>query len=99
MANAWPSSTDYNEAVQNPALNFADPDLKSATAALFLLAVGLPTVFVVSPCCDGFQKILIAGFHWPEASLGGWLQCWTNSKANHGSPLLCLPLERFCPDV
>jgi serine/threonine protein kinase len=38
----WPSSRDYVEAVQNPALAFQDPDLKAATPALDRL--GMPFV-------------------------------------------------------
>lgn len=38
----WPSSRDYVEAVQNPALAFQDPDLKTSTAAIDRL--GMPFV-------------------------------------------------------
>ncbi len=31
---AWPETTDYNEAIQNPQLNFADPELKLGKAAV-----------------------------------------------------------------
>src|SRR5215471_7292087 len=37
---AWPSPQDYNEAVQNPAINFLDADLQSGTAECNKL--GLP---------------------------------------------------------
>jgi hypothetical protein len=43
MLMAWPLSQDYNEAIQSPAGNFADPDLKSGEAATN--ALGLPTPF------------------------------------------------------
>ena len=36
----WPTPQDYNEAVQNPALNFADPELRRGTPELTPL--GLP---------------------------------------------------------
>src|SRR5262249_37066990 len=35
---AWPQPTDYNAAVQNPSLCFADPDLPGAVAAADPLA-------------------------------------------------------------
>ncbi len=38
----WPSSREYVEAVQNPALSFQDPDLKTSTAAIDRL--GMPFV-------------------------------------------------------
>jgi len=36
----WPSSQEYNEAIQNPASSFADPDLRKGSVALN--AMGLP---------------------------------------------------------
>src|SRR5262249_49887254 len=36
----WPSSTDYNEAIQNPRVCFSDPDLQQGQPALN--AMGLP---------------------------------------------------------
>src|SRR5690349_8446551 len=36
----WPTPQDYNEALQNPALNFADPELRRGTPELTPL--GLP---------------------------------------------------------
>jgi hypothetical protein len=39
---AWPLSQDYNEAVQNPATSFADPDLRAAQPALNTLGMPLP---------------------------------------------------------
>ncbi len=36
----WPTPQDYNEAVQNPALNFADPELRRGTPEV--TALGLP---------------------------------------------------------
>jgi hypothetical protein len=38
----WPLSQDYNEEVQNPGTSFADPELRSAQAALNALGVPLP---------------------------------------------------------
>ncbi len=38
----WPSSQDYNEAVQNPAHCFADPDLQAAQAATNALGLPMP---------------------------------------------------------
>ncbi|MDX1952444.1 MAG: AarF/UbiB family protein [Verrucomicrobiota bacterium] len=38
----WPTHTDYQDAIQNPALCFAEPDLKAGTAACDML--GLPRV-------------------------------------------------------
>src|SRR5262245_49916697 len=42
MAMAWPTSTDYNEAIQNPAVCFADADLRAAQADGLM---GLPQPF------------------------------------------------------
>ena len=39
----WPLSQDYNEAIQSPAANFADPDLKKGEAVAN--ALGLPIPF------------------------------------------------------
>ncbi|HEX5271970.1 MAG TPA: hypothetical protein VFW33_15835, partial [Gemmataceae bacterium] len=47
---AWPASQDYNEAVQNPAANFADPDLRAARPAAN--ALGLPM-----PCSGNFADV------------------------------------------
>jgi hypothetical protein len=38
----WPTHTDYQDAIQNPAICFAEPDLKAGTAACDML--GLPRV-------------------------------------------------------
>jgi hypothetical protein len=38
----WPQSQDYNEAIQSPARNFADPDLKRGTAVTNALGLPLP---------------------------------------------------------
>jgi hypothetical protein len=38
----WPLSQDYNEAIQSPARNFADPDLKRGTVAANSLGLPLP---------------------------------------------------------
>jgi regulation of enolase protein 1 (concanavalin A-like superfamily) len=38
----WPSSQDYNEAVQNPGQCFADPDLRGAAAVSTALGLPLP---------------------------------------------------------
>ena len=40
---AWPVSQDYNEAIQSPAANFADADLKCGEAVTN--ALGLPMPF------------------------------------------------------
>src|SRR5271165_3679107 len=40
---AWPVSQDYNEAIQSPATNFADADLKCGEAVTN--ALGLPMPF------------------------------------------------------
>jgi hypothetical protein len=46
----WPLSQDYNEAVQSPARNFADPDLCQGKAATN--ALGLPM-----PCSGNFADV------------------------------------------
>lgn len=46
----WPMSQDYNEAVQNPAACFADPDLQRAEAVCN--ALGLPV-----PCSGNFADV------------------------------------------
>ncbi len=38
----WPTSQDYNEAIQAPAANFADPDLRQGEAATNALGIPLP---------------------------------------------------------
>ncbi len=38
----WPPSQDYNEAIQNPATNFADPDLRRGEAATNALGLPMP---------------------------------------------------------
>jgi hypothetical protein len=38
----WPMSQDYNEAVQTPAVSFADPDLRAGRAATNALGIPLP---------------------------------------------------------
>jgi hypothetical protein len=47
---AWPVSQDYNEAIQSPAANFADPDLRAGAAATN--ALGLPM-----PCSGNFADV------------------------------------------
>lgn len=47
---AWPTSQDYNEAVQAPAANFDDADLKGGQAAVN--ALGLPM-----PCSGSFADV------------------------------------------
>jgi WD40 repeat protein len=39
---AWPVSQDYNEAIQSPAANFADPDLRGGLAAINALGLPMP---------------------------------------------------------
>src|SRR4051812_23180818 len=46
----WPTSQDYNEAVQHPASAFADPDLAGGTAAVN--ALGLPAA-----CSGNFADV------------------------------------------
>jgi len=38
----WPTSQDYNEAIQNPDINASDPDLKAAQPALNALGLPVP---------------------------------------------------------
>src|SRR3954453_10554775 len=47
---AWPMSQDYNEAIQNPAANFSDPELKQGEAVCN--AMGLPL-----PCSGNFADV------------------------------------------
>jgi DNA-binding beta-propeller fold protein YncE len=47
---AWPVPQDYNEAVQDPAVSFADSDLRAGTAATD--ALGLPR-----PCSGNFADV------------------------------------------
>ena len=58
---SWPLSQDYNEAVQNPDTNFADPDLRWGTAAIN--ALGIP-----QPCsgasADVYQLACPDGSRW-----------------------------------
>ena len=46
----WPLSQDYNEAIQSPATNFADHDLKRGEAVANVL--GLPM-----PCSGNFSDV------------------------------------------
>ena len=46
----WPLSQDYNEAVQSPGRNFADPDLCQGKA--ITNALGLPM-----PCSGNFADV------------------------------------------
>src|SRR5438045_1040690 len=46
----WPTSVDYNEAIQSPARCFADPELKAAEVACN--ALGLP-----APCTGNFADV------------------------------------------
>jgi WD40 repeat protein len=39
---AWPLSQDYNEAIQDPASSFADPELKQGSAATNALGIPMP---------------------------------------------------------
>src|SRR5437763_327684 len=39
----WPLSQDYNEAIQSPAENFADPDLRRGQAACNALGIPMPS--------------------------------------------------------
>src|SRR6185369_7750644 len=38
----WPQSQDHNEAIQSPASNFADPDLKRGVAVVNTLGLPMP---------------------------------------------------------
>jgi hypothetical protein len=40
---AWPLSQDYNEAIQNPASSFADPELRAGEAATNALGMPMPS--------------------------------------------------------
>jgi len=56
----WPLSHDYNEAVQTPAANFADPDLKSWQVATHALGLPMPYTGTVADvyqvgCPNGFS--------------------------------------------
>src|SRR5665213_2509640 len=46
----WPTPQDYNEAIQNPHINFRDPDLKAGQPELTIL--GLP-----KPITGGFASV------------------------------------------
>ena len=50
----WPLSQDYNEAIQSPASNFADPDLRRGQAAAN--SFGLPM-----PCSGNFADVYQVG--------------------------------------
>jgi hypothetical protein len=39
---AWPTSQDYNEAIQNPQLSFSDPELRSGQAVVNALGIPMP---------------------------------------------------------
>ena len=47
---AWPTAQDYNEAIQSPAINFADPELKGGVAELN--SFGIP-----KPITGGFASV------------------------------------------
>src|SRR5215475_9842657 len=47
---AWPLSQDYNEAIQSPASNFADPELRRGQAVTN--ALGIPM-----PCAGNFADV------------------------------------------
>jgi hypothetical protein len=53
----WPLSQDYNEAIQSPAHNFADPDLCHGTAVANALGLPIPCsgnfADVYQVCCPG----------------------------------------------
>ena len=51
---SWPTMSDYQEAIQNPALCFADAQLKSGSPALN--ALGLP-----QPVTGGFCSVYQVG--------------------------------------
>lgn len=56
----WPSPLDYNEALQNPRLAFADEELREGGVALNSL--GLP--LVMSGACASVYRITCAGKPW-----------------------------------
>ncbi len=58
---SWPLSQDYNEAVQNPAANFADADLKAAQVATN--ALGLPMPYSGN-FADVYQFVCPGGQRW-----------------------------------
>jgi serine/threonine protein kinase len=64
----WPSSQDYNEAIQSPQANLADPDLRAAEAAVN--ALGLPM-----PCSGNFADVYRLA---PPAGGRSWaVKCFT----------------------
>jgi hypothetical protein len=66
----WPTSQDYNEAVQNPAVCFADPELRRGRAAANSL--GLPM-----PCSGNFADV----YHVTGPG-GAWaVKCFTRQVA------------------
>src|SRR5947209_10406964 len=63
---AWPLSQDYNEAIQSPARNFADPDLKAG--AIVVNDFGLPM-----PCSGNFADV-----YQVRGAAGRWaVKCFT----------------------
>jgi hypothetical protein len=68
---SWPLSQDYNEAVQNPAMNFADPELKRCRAATN--AMGLPMPYSGN-FADVYQFVSPGGPRWA-------VKCFTREVA------------------
>jgi WD40 repeat protein len=68
MADFWPTSADYQDAIQNPALNLADPELCAATPACNQL--GLPVA-----CSGNYADV----YHLVSANGGpSWaVKCFT----------------------
>jgi hypothetical protein len=63
----WPTSQDYNEAVQNPAASFADPELRQGRAVVN--ALGLPM-----PCSGNFADV----YHVTGPGRAAWaVKCFT----------------------
>ncbi len=76
---SWPLSQDYNEAIQSPKSNFADPDLRRGEAACNALGLPMPysgnfaDVYQVR-CPDGEQlggQVLHARGRRPARTLPG----------------------------
>jgi len=69
---SWPSSQDFNEAVQTPGLAFSDPDLKGGQAAVGATGLPLPR--------RGFRG-RVSDSRCGRSGLGGEMLHSTNSRA------------------
>ncbi len=69
---SWPTPQDYNEALQNPRLNFVDPDLRNGTPELTPL--GLPR-----PITGGFASV-----YRMQSDTGQWaVRCFLRDFPDH----------------